>query len=148
MVRALSTVECVPMSLLSQVYSSAKFIKAEERIMFEIFDKKYSVSKVRFCTLLKLPCGDSTVNPESVTTAQHFEMFYNMGYNNILSTITKVKKSCLPPQWNGLFTLLFKRFSEQVVGSNGANKGFMTILYGLYHGINLDCGSILWAQLV
>ncbi|CAI9275224.1 unnamed protein product [Lactuca saligna] len=50
--------------------------------------------------------------------------------------------------WNILFTLLFKSFSERVTGSDSASKLFCTIIYILYHGINLDYGSILWQQLV
>ena len=77
-----------------------------------------------------------------------FSMFYQMGYTEILTTITKFKKSCLPPQWNGLFTLLFKGLSERSAGSDGASKAFMTMLYGLYSGLNLDYGPIIWQQLV
>ena len=66
-----------------------------------------------------------------------------MGYTEILTNITKFKKSCLPPQWNGLFTLLFKGLSERSVSSDGASKSFMSLLYGLYHGIDLDYGSII-----
>ena len=75
-------------------------------------------------------------------------MFYDMGYTDVLTTVTKFKKSCLSPQWNGLFTLIYKGLAERVAGSDGANKGFMTILYGLYHGINLDYGCLIWSQLV
>ncbi|KAL7605541.1 hypothetical protein Lser_V15G20563 [Lactuca serriola] len=75
-------------------------------------------------------------------------MFYDMGYIDLLTTVTKFKKSCLPPQWNGLFTLLFKAFAERVAWSDGASKALMTLLYGIYHDINLDYGSILWSQLV
>ena len=50
--------------------------------------------------------------------------------------------------WNGLFTLLFKIFSERVAGSDRTSRIFYTIIYGLYHGINLDYGAILWAQLI
>lgn len=45
LVTALTKVESVPMSLLSKVYSSSKYVDAEEHIMFEIFDKKTSISK-------------------------------------------------------------------------------------------------------
>ena len=71
-----------------------------------------------------------------------------MRYTETLTTVTKFKKSCLPPQWNGLFTLMFKGLSERSAGSDGASKSFMTVLYGLYHGIDLDYGSIIWQQLV
>lgn len=75
-------------------------------------------------------------------------MLYDMGYTNILMTVTKFKKSCLPPQWNGLLTLLYKGLAERVAGSDGESKGFLSILYDIYNGINLDYGSLLWAQLV
>ena len=71
-----------------------------------------------------------------------------MGYIETLTTVTKFKKSCLPPQWNGLFTLLFKGLSERNAGSDGTSKSFMTIMYGLYNGVHMDYGSILWQQIV
>nr|KAJ0218696.1 hypothetical protein LSAT_V11C300141820 [Lactuca sativa] len=111
LVDALTKVEIVPMSLLSHVYSTAFYDKANERIHFELHDEK-------------------------------------MGYTETLTTVTKFKKSCLPPQWNGLFTLLFKGLSERSAGSDGASKAFMTVLYGLYSGLNLDYGAIIWQQLI
>ena len=75
-------------------------------------------------------------------------MFYEMGYTEVLVSFTKFKKSCLPPQWNGLLTLLHKGLGERVAGSDGSNRCFMTILYGLYNGLNLDYGSLLWSQVV
>lgn len=73
---------------------------------------------------------------------------YEMRYTNVLTTITKVKKSCLPSQWNGLLTLLIKGLAERSGGSDTTSKGFLTLLYGLYNGINLDYGSIIWSQVV
>ncbi|KAL7590356.1 hypothetical protein Lser_V15G35623 [Lactuca serriola] len=71
-----------------------------------------------------------------------------MGYIEILTTVTKFKKSCPPPQWNGFFTVLFKGLLERSAGSDGASRLFMMILYGLYHGVNLDYGSLLWQKLI
>nr|KAJ0193115.1 hypothetical protein LSAT_V11C800452990 [Lactuca sativa] len=34
------------------------------------------------------------------------------------------------------------------VGSDGASKSFMTVLYGLFHGVYLEFGAIIWQQLV
>lgn len=136
------------MSYLSHIYSTAHYNKVIERIHFGIHNEKTSISKNRFCTLLGLAHEPTMVNPDSITTGQLFSMFYNMGYTETPTTMTKFKKSCLPPQWNGLFTLLFKGLSECSVGSDGASKLFMTILYGLYNGVHLDYGSILWQQLV
>nr|KAJ0210234.1 hypothetical protein LSAT_V11C400205970 [Lactuca sativa] len=148
LVDALTKVEVVPMSCLSLVYSTAFYDKINERIHFELHDEKTSISEHRLCALIRLSQDQSLVNPDSITTGQLFSMFYQMGYTKTLNTITKFKKSCLPPQWNGLFTLLFKGLSERSAGSDGANKSFMTVLYGLYHGIDLDYGSIIWQQLV
>lgn len=75
-------------------------------------------------------------------------MFYQMGYMGNLTILSKFKKPNLPPMWNGLFTLIFKSFSDRIIGSDSESKLFYNILYGLYYEINLDYGSILWAQLV
>nr|KAJ0206608.1 hypothetical protein LSAT_V11C500230710 [Lactuca sativa] len=148
LIDALTKVEVVPMSCLSLVYSTPYYDKVNERIHFELHNEMTSISKHRFCALIGLSQEQSLVNPDSITTGQLFSMFYQMGYTKTLSTITKFKKSCLPPEWNGLFTLLFKGLSERSAGSDGASKSFITVLYGLYHGIDLDYGSIIWQQLV
>ena len=110
--KALTTVEVVPMSCLSQIYSTATYDKGADKIFFDILNQKASISKNRFCSLLGLAYEDSMVNPDSIATDQLFLMFYNLGYTETLTTMTKFKKSCLPPQWNGLFTLLFKGLSK------------------------------------
>lgn len=145
---ALTQIESVPMSLLSQVYTTASYDKNKERIYFEIFNHKTSISKARFGYLLGLANDASVISPDFITTTQLFSMFYDMGYTNVLTTVTKFKKSCLPLQWNGLLTLINKGLAERVAGSDGTSKGLMTILYGLYHVINLDYGSLIWSQLV
>ena len=148
LVPALTKVELVTMECLSQIFSTAHYDKSVDRIFFDILDTKTSISKQRFFSLLGFEPDESRVNPESIPVGQLFSMFYNMGYTEILTTITKFKKSCLPPQWNGFFTVLFKGLSERSAGSDGASRLFMTILYGLYHGVNLDYGSVLWQQLI
>lgn len=75
-------------------------------------------------------------------------MYYQIGYTGDISLLSKFKKPFLPPMWNGLFTLLFKSFSERVAGSDNASKLFYTLIYGLFHGFNLDYGAILWTQLI
>lgn len=106
------------------------------------------ISKNRFCGLQGLALDASVISHDFITTTQLFTMFYCVGYTDVLTMVTKFRKSCLPPQWNGLFTLIFNGLAERVVGSDGASKAFMIILYGLYHKINLDYGSLIWSQLV
>lgn len=65
-----------------------------------------------------------------------------------MSVLSKFRKNFSTPIWNGLFTLLFKGLSKRVNGSNSASLLFYTIIYGLYQGVNLDFGSILWTQLI
>ena len=88
------------------------------------------------------------VDPDSITIAAIMEMFYQMGYKETLTSISKFRKPNFSPQWNGIFTLLFKSFSERVTGFDCANKLFMTIIYGIYTGENIEFGAVLWAQLV
>lgn len=114
LVITMTKVECVLMLILSKAYSSAKYVKEEEKIICKVHGKKHFVLKIRFFSLLGLSYDDSIVSLESISTTQIFEMFCQMGYNDILTTVTKFKKSLLPPKWNCLFTLRFKAFSEQV----------------------------------
>ena len=97
LVLALTKVEIVPMECLSQIFSTAHYDKSVDRIFFDILDTKTSISKQRFCSLLGFEPDESRVNPESIPVGQLFSMFYNMGYTKILTTVTKFKKSCLPP---------------------------------------------------
>ncbi|KAL7597933.1 hypothetical protein Lser_V15G27207 [Lactuca serriola] len=145
---ALTKVEAVPMEFLSQIFATTHYDKAVDRIFFDVLDHKASISKQYFCSILGFEPDSTRVNPESIPVGHLFSMFYNMGYTEVLTTVTKFKKSCLPPQWNGLFTLLFKGLSERIVGSDGASRLFLSILYGVYNGINMDYGSVLWQQLI
>lgn len=145
---ALSRVESVPMEILSQVYATAHYDKAVERVFFEVADHKTSISRQRFGTLLGLAADPSRINPETIPIGHLYNMFYNMGYTEALTSVAKFKKSCLPPQWNGMFTVLFKGLSERSSGSDGSSRLFLSIMYGVYNGVNLDYGLVLWQQLI
>ncbi|KAL7597884.1 hypothetical protein Lser_V15G24275 [Lactuca serriola] len=145
---ALSKVESVPMELLSQVYATAHYDKAVDRVFFEVSDHKTSISKQRFGALLGFAADPSRVNPETIPIGHIYSMFYNMGYTEVLTSVAKFKKSCLPPQWNGMFTVLFKGLSERSSGSDGSSRLFLSIMYGVYNGINVDYGLVLWQQLI
>ncbi|CAI9278326.1 unnamed protein product [Lactuca saligna] len=88
------------------------------------------------------------INPETISNVAIFEMLYQMWYKETPTAVSKFKKSNLPPTWNALFTILFKSFSERVTGNDCASKLFIGLMYGLYTGLNVDYGSILWAQLI
>ncbi|KAL7595628.1 hypothetical protein Lser_V15G29607 [Lactuca serriola] len=145
---ALSWVESVPMTMLSQVYATAYYDKAVERVFFEVADHKTSISRQRFCTLLGFAADSSRINLETIPVGLLYSMFYNMGYTEVLISVAKFKKSCLPPLWNGLFTVLFKGLSERSSGSDGASRLFLSIMYAVYNGVNLDFGLVLWQQLI
>ncbi|KAL7605831.1 hypothetical protein Lser_V15G17664 [Lactuca serriola] len=66
---ALTQVEAIPMSLLSQVYSSATYDKNKDRVYFTIHDKKSSISKAKFCSILGLAIDSSIISPDFITTA-------------------------------------------------------------------------------
>ncbi|KAL7582410.1 hypothetical protein Lser_V15G45692 [Lactuca serriola] len=145
---ALSRIETVPMVALSQVYATAYYDKGVDRIFFEVAEHKTSISRPRFCNMLGFAADPSRINPETIPVGMLYSMFYNMGYTEVLTSVARFKKSCLPPLWNGLFTILFKGLSERSSGSDGASRLFLSIMYGVYNGINLDYGSVLWQQLI
>ena len=148
LVIALTKSEIVPMVHLSKAYSTSSYQKGEEMITFEIFNKKINITKSRLCTVLGLPQGRDLVNPKIVSNFSILEMFYQMGYKEVLTNVSKFKKPNLLPMSNGLFTLIFKSFYDRVIGSDCASKLFTTIMYGIFSRINFDYGSVLWAQLV
>ncbi|KAL7609651.1 hypothetical protein Lser_V15G12998 [Lactuca serriola] len=145
---ALTRAESVPMEFLSQIFATAQYDKVVDRIFFDIFQHKASISKQQFCSLLGFEADSTRVNLETIPMGHLFNMFYNMGYTEVLTSVAKFKKSCLPPQWNRMFTVLFKGLSEGSSGSDGASRLFLSIMYGVYNGINMDYGSILWQQLI
>ncbi|KAL7609412.1 hypothetical protein Lser_V15G13559 [Lactuca serriola] len=145
---ALTKAEAVPMEFLSQIFPTAHYDKVVDRIFFDVFEHKASISKQRFCSLLGFDADSSRDYPETISMGHLFNMFYNMGYTKVLTTVTKFKKSCLPPQWNGMFTVLFKGLSKRIAGSDGASRLFLSIMYGIYNCINMDYGSVLWQQLI
>ena len=136
------------MEFLSQIYATAHYDKVVDRIFFKVSHHKASISKQRFCSLLGFEADPTRVNPETIPMGHLFNMFYNMGYTEALTSVAKFKKSCLPPQWNGMFTVLFKGLSERSSGSDCSSRLFLSILYGIYNGINVDYEFVLWQQLI
>lgn len=60
----------------------------------------------------------------------------------------KVPGTKSTPQWNALFTLLFKGFFERITRPDYASKLFLTLLYAIYTGLDVDFGAVLWAQAI
>ncbi|KAI3790563.1 hypothetical protein L2E82_03685 [Cichorium intybus] len=146
--KALTKSESVPVVHLSSAYSSAVYNKKDEIINFEVASHKTSISKSRFFKLLRFTSLENLVDPESISSVDLQRMFWQMGYKGDISLLSKFKKFDLPPNWNALFTILFKSFSERVTGIDTTSRLFYTIIYGLYNDINLDYGSVLWNQFV
>lgn len=142
--QALTTAESIPLIHISKELSTTSYVLADDVINFEVASRKTSSTKARLCRMLGFGTSEGLVDPISISLVDLIHMFFQMGYNGELSLLSNFKKSNLPPIWNGLFTLLFKSFSECVFGSDNTSKLFITIIYGLYHDINLDYGSILW----
>lgn len=124
--------ENVSLVHLSKAFSTANYKQSEALITFEVDSHKASISKYRFCWLLGFTATDDLVNPESIPSFVIGEVFYQMGYLESFTLLSKFKNPNLPPMWSGLFTLLFKSLYERVTRSDSANKLFCTLIYGLY----------------
>ncbi|KAI3752475.1 hypothetical protein L2E82_24508 [Cichorium intybus] len=146
--KALTTSASVPISLLSAAYSTAFYNKAEELVTFEVGNVKTKISKSRFSKLLGFTETTDLVDPKSLQPVTLPRLFYQMGYKGNITQLSKFAKKGLLPQWNALFTILFKSFSERTTGTDSASKLFYSFFYGLYHDVNLDYGSILWSHFV
>lgn len=148
LMKALTMSEDVPLVHLSKDLSTAVYNKYEYVINFEVSSHKTSITKPNFYKLLGLVKPAVSVDPESIPAAYLIEMFFQIGYTGDISLFSKFRKSFLPLIWNGFFTLLFKSLSKRVSGSNSASKLFYTLIYRLYHGINLDFRFVIWDQFV
>ncbi|CAI9282209.1 unnamed protein product [Lactuca saligna] len=146
--QALTMVESVSFVHLSKAYSSSLYNKENDIIYFEVTSQKTLITKSHFCRLLGLTSSNALVYQESISSTILIEMFYQMGYTGDIALLSKFSKPFLPPIFNGLFTLLFKSFFEQVAGSDNASMLLYTLIYGLYHGVVLDFGAILWIHLI
>ncbi|CAI9265814.1 unnamed protein product [Lactuca saligna] len=138
-----SQVQNVPLLILPKAYTTANYVKEEQRIYFEIHNHTTSISKARFCNLLGFPRSDNMINLETISNVAILELLYQMGYKETLTAVSKFKKSNLLPTWNALSTILFKSFYERVTSNDYARKIFMGLMYSLYTRLNADYGSIL-----
>ncbi|KAI3700355.1 hypothetical protein L2E82_44981 [Cichorium intybus] len=145
---ALTKSASVPLVHLSSAYSSTIYKKKEEIVTFEVASIKARISKSCFGKLLGFTETENLVNPESLQPVALQKLFYQMGYKGDIDLLSRFNKSGLPPYWNALFTILFKSFSERTSRTDNASKPFYTLIYGVYHDLNLDYGSILWNQFV
>ncbi|CAI9284266.1 unnamed protein product [Lactuca saligna] len=131
-----------------QTFFTTHYEESSATIIFELGNLQTSITNSRYSRLLGLSLARDLIDLESISSSTILEMFYHTGYGNYLAIVSKFNKPNLPPMWNGLFTLIFKSFLEKVMGLDSASKLFLTILYGIYFGINLDYESVLSAQLV
>ncbi|CAI9281016.1 unnamed protein product [Lactuca saligna] len=145
LMKAITMSEDVPLVHLSKDFSTAIY-KIEDIINFEVLNRNTSILKPNFYKLLALVTPKVSIDPESIPTTYLIEMFFQMGYTGDISLPSYFRNLFLPPMWNGLFTLLFKSFSEKVLGSDSASMFFYTLISGLYHAIKLDFGYVIWAQ--
>ncbi|CAI9281062.1 unnamed protein product [Lactuca saligna] len=102
----------VPLVRLSKAFSTASYQQHESVITYEIDSHKTSISMSRFSQLLGFSQARDLTDSDSISSSATQEMFYQ------IERYTKFKKPNLSPMWNGLFTLLFKSFSERVTGSD------------------------------
>lgn len=138
--QALNLGEYVPLVHLPKAYSSTNHNPNDRVITFDIESYKTSISKTQFSSMLGLTSTEVPVDPKSISSTATIKMLFQMGYLGEITLLSKFKKPNLLPMWNGLFSLLFKIYSEWVTGSNSASKLLCTIIYGLYTRINLDYG--------
>lgn len=146
--QALTMAESFPLVHLSKAYSSITYIQDDDIITYKIATSRTSINKPRFRRMLVLDSSECLVNPDSISSTDLINMFYQISYIGDISLLSKFRVSNLALMWNGLFTLLFKSFSERVAHSDSASKVFNKLIYCLYHWINLEYGSILWTQLI
>lgn len=78
--QALIIFESVPLVHLSKAYSSSNYSQIECSIDFEIDSNITSISKARFSRMLGFSSAKGLVHPESFSSFEIINMFYQMGY--------------------------------------------------------------------
>ncbi|CAI9297226.1 unnamed protein product [Lactuca saligna] len=144
--QALTMEKSIPLIHLLKALSTTSYVPSNDAVNFEVDSQKIAITKAQFCRMLGIGGSEGLVDPDSISSVDLIHMFDQMGYNDDLTLLSKFKYCNLPPMWNDLFTFLCKRFSERVPSSDSASKLFTSIIYGLYHSINLDYICIIWAK--
>lgn len=141
-------VEDVPLVYLFKVFSATIYSKSRYIFNFEVSNHKTSITMTNFCRLLGLVTPKISVDRESIPATYLIEMFYQMGYiGDIFYYRSSVNPFCLRCGM-GCLPFCSKAYQRRVLGSDSTNKLFYTLIYGLYHVINLEFGSVIWAQFV
>ncbi|CAH1451329.1 unnamed protein product [Lactuca virosa] len=131
--QALTMAESVPLVHLLKTYAYTSYVLADDVINFEVYSRKTSISKSRFCRILGFDSTEGLVDLDSISSTDLIHMFYHMGYLGDITLLSKFREPNLPTMWNGLFTLCFKSLSKRIVGSDSGSNLFYTIIFGIYH---------------
>ncbi|XP_042753839.1 uncharacterized protein LOC111885171 [Lactuca sativa] len=144
--RALSTAKEVPMRIVTLAFTTAIVNKVNDTVSFVIHGgKRTTISKTNFAKLLCLPTQGPYVTP---TSEELIDMFNSMGHKPYMKKVSDFKKSKLPAVWSLLFGFILRGLTSRACGLDAARREVLSLMYGLYKGVNVDFATVLWGDFV
>ncbi|KAL7585994.1 hypothetical protein Lser_V15G44225 [Lactuca serriola] len=144
--RALSTAKEVPMRIVTLAFTTAIVNKVNDTVSFQLQGgKRTTISKKNFAKLLCLPTQGPYVTP---TSEDLIDMFNSMGHEPYMKKLSEFKKSKLPAVWSLLFGFILRGLTSRACGLDAARREVLSLMYGLYKGVNVDFATVLWGDFV
>ncbi|CAH1445305.1 unnamed protein product [Lactuca virosa] len=144
--RALSTAKEVPMRIVTLAFTTAIVNKMSDTVSFELQGgKRTTISKTNFAKLLCLPTQGPYVTP---TSEELIDMFNSMGHEPYMKKVSDFKKSRLPAVWSLLFGFILRGLTSRACGLDAARREVLSLMYGLYKGVDVDFATVLWGDFV
>ncbi|XP_023737275.2 uncharacterized protein LOC111885229 isoform X2 [Lactuca sativa] len=144
--KALSTAEEVPRRIVTLAFTTAIVNKANDTVSFELQGgKRTTISKTDFAKLLCLPTEGPYVTP---TSEELIDVFNSMGHEPYMKKVSDFKKSRLPAVWSLLFGFILRGLTSRTGGLDAGPKELLSLMYGLYKGVNVDFATVLWNEFV
>ncbi|XP_023737216.1 uncharacterized protein LOC111885168 isoform X1 [Lactuca sativa] len=144
--KALSTAEEVPRRIVTLAFTTAIVNKGNDTVSFELQGgKRTTISKTDFAKLLCLPTEGPYVTP---TSEELIDVFNSMGHEPYMKKVSDFKKSRLPAVWSLLFGFILRGLTSRTGGLDAGPKELLSLMYGLYKGVNVDFATVLWNEFV
>ena len=124
----------MPMTWLSLASSTAVYSKTMKVVTFQLInDKKFKLTMKLFAQILNIPTVERFYE---VSNEQVLHMFNEMGYQQVLTKISGLKKFYLPCIWYFLYGIYLRCLTGRSVGLDKAELEIYALIMKLSCGRN------------